>query len=75
MTTTFEVGGTYRAGFVCDSESFLEMTVIKRTEKTITAETSEGVRRFRPFIYKDVECVRDGPYRGAPIFSADERVA
>lgn len=73
--TRFEVGGVYRAGFNCSSDSYLEMRIIKRTEKIITAETSEGVRRFRPYVYRGVEQARDGPYRGAPIFSADARCA
>lgn len=69
--TRFEVGKTYWCRSLCDYDTIFEMTVVKRTAKTIT--TDEG-KTLRIFTVMDgtVEQVRPhGNYSMAPIMSAE----
>lgn len=68
----FETGKTYKTRSVCDSDCVIEITIAKRTAKTII--TTEG-KRLRVAVWEGVESVKPwGSYSMAPIVRAD-RVA
>jgi len=68
----FQENKTYYARSVCDHECIFEITVAKRTAKTIA--TSEG-KRLGITIYNGVERVfPEGKYSMAPIITAEKEV-
>ncbi len=73
-TITFEAGSTYSTRSIGDHNCIIEMTVIKRTAKTITAEVKgEGLKTFRPYIYDNAEHVRPwGSFSMAPSIGAND---
>ena len=71
----FEIGKTYYTRFACDYDSVLSMTVLARTEKTITAQVDTfGVKKLRVDTrWSDVETVAPlGRYSMAPSIRADK---
>lgn len=73
-TTTFQAGTTYSTRSIGDHNCIIEMTVIKRTAKTITANVKgDGIKTFRPYLYNNVETVRPwGSFSMAPSIGADD---
>jgi hypothetical protein len=73
-TINFEAGKTYYTRSIGDHNCIIEMKVIKRTEKTITAEVKgEGLKKFRPRVYQNKESVQPwGSYSMSPFIYADE---
>ena len=69
---TFEAGKTYYARSVCDYNCKWEITVMKRTAKTIT--TTEG-KRLGVSAYDGVEQVHHlGKYSMAPVITAENLI-
>ena len=67
----FEAGKTYWTRSVCDHDCIVELTIARRTAKTIV--TTEG-KRFRISTYKEVEQVKPwGSYSMCPIVGADRQ--
>ena len=75
---TFETGKTYQGRFITNSDSIVQLTVIKRTAKTIVAKV-DGEReekRLRIDIHDDAEFVKPfGNYSMAPRVSAEKEVS
>ncbi len=74
----FEVGATYATRSICDSECIFKITIIKRTEKTVTIDKGNGkVQRCK--IYKhlrDAETIYPyGIYSMCPVIDATEKIA
>ncbi len=66
----FEIGKTYATRSIVDADTWVRITVAKRTAKTIT--TTEG-KTLRPHVYEDTEQVRPwGSYSMCPIIGADD---
>lgn len=54
----FEANKTYTGRFICDSDSTINMTIIKRTAKTVVANVEgEGEKRMRIQLHDGVEFV------------------
>ena len=67
--TTFETGKTYWTRSVCDHDTVIDVTIAKRTAKTVTDATG---KRFGLYIYDGIERFKPwGSYSMAPIVSAD----
>jgi hypothetical protein len=65
----FETGKTYWTHSVCDHDTVIEVTIAKRTAKTVT-DTSG--KRFGVRLYDNVERINPwGSYSMAPVVSAD----
>lgn len=64
----FEANNTYTGRFICNSDSTVDITIIKRTAKTIVAIVEdEGEKRLRIQEHDGVEFVRPlGNYSMAP---------
>ncbi len=71
MTVQFEAGKTYFGRSACDYDGIFQITVAKRTAKTVT--TSAG-KSHRVSEYCGVEQVRLGSYSMAPIVAADREL-
>jgi hypothetical protein len=70
----FEVGVTYYTRSICDHNTIVTLTVIRRTAKTITTRDKYGeVKTLRPSVSRDVEQVKPwGSYSMAPIVDATD---
>lgn len=69
----FEIGATYVGRFITDADSRIELTVAKRTEKSIV---TAGGKTLRIKESGGVEYVFPmGRYSMAPTISADRRAA
>lgn len=68
----FEVGLTYSTRSICDHTCIIDMTVIKRTRCTVTADVrSRGVKTMRIAVHDGVETVQPwGSYSMSPMISA-----
>lgn len=69
----FEAGKTYTTRSICNHDCVIEIRVIKRTAKTIVADTGEmrGVKRLRITEHDGVETVKPwGSYSMAPTIAA-----
>lgn len=81
QTKTFEIGKTYQTRSIGDYNCIIQITIVSRTDKTVTCRFSRGdtdykTKTFRPRAYRDVEQVKPwGSYSMAPIVSADQEVA
>lgn len=65
----FQPGQTYFTTSICDSNCVFDLTVARRTEKTIT--TTEG-KRLGIKVHNGVECVMPlGSFSMAPTIRAD----
>jgi hypothetical protein len=68
----FEVGKAYQNHRTGDRNLTVSIKVLSRTEKTIRAETDEGVKTLRIRLYNGVEQVKpEGSFSKAPIVSAN----
>ncbi len=71
----FIANTSYTTRFITDHDSILEVTVIKRTAKTVTFEYLGEVKRAKIHTYEGVEqFFPTGRYSMAPIISADRFV-
>lgn len=69
----FETGKTYTTRSACDYNCIIEVKVLKRTAKTIVADTGAmgGVRRLRISVRDGVESVMPwGSFSMAPFVTA-----
>lgn len=71
----FEVGKTYSCRSICNHECVYAYTVVARTEKTITVQSGDEVKRLRIIKglseYRNAESVYpEGKYSMCPIISA-----
>ena len=76
MTTKFETNTKYFYRFVCDSNSYVEIKVLKRTAKTVTIEDKyDGVSRRKISVDDEgVEFISPtGTYSMSPICRATRR--
>lgn len=74
----FEVGKTYATRSIGDSECIIRATIVRRTAKTVTAQTSRGVQTFRVSVSYcgQNEMFRPwGSYSMAPILEANDTKA
>lgn len=74
----FTVGHSYYGRFIGDSTMVVELQVLKRTAKTITAKIKgeREEKRLRISIYEGVEYVKPfGSYSMAPMVTADKPLA
>ena len=65
----FETGKTYTTRSICNHDSIIAITVVKRTAKTIVADCGgwAGVKRLRITEYEGEETVKPwGSYSMAP---------
>jgi len=70
----FEVGKTYQNRRTGDHNLIVSIKVLSRTEKTIRAETDEGVKTLRISHHNGVEQVKpEGSFSKAPIVSANSQ--
>lgn len=70
MTIAFETGKTYFTRSVCDHDTIFEITVKRRTAKTIWTECG---KTLRVNVYNGVEQVKPiGSYSMCPIIGADK---
>ena len=75
MTTRFEAGKTYFTRSICDNNLIHKVTVVKRTDKTVTVE---GWRNKRCEIHMTAdgeEFIMPETYSMAPRFCASREVA
>lgn len=74
----FEVGRTHATRSVCNSECIFKITIIKRTEKTVTIDEGNGKTK-RCKIYTDMRNAEAiypyGIYSMCPIIDASEKIA
>ena len=75
--TKFETNQTYTARSICDYDCVIEITIAKRTAKTITLTNDERTnqlalgKQFRITERQDVEQIKPwGSYSMAPVVSA-----
>jgi len=69
--TKFEPGKTYTTRSVCDHNCIFSAKILKRTAKTVTAETQDGVVRRKIEVWNDAETFFPfGKYSMAAIISA-----
>ena len=70
--TKFEVGKVYTSRFISNSDSTIEVEVIKRTAKRLTIRTSEGVSTVGIRSYDDIEIAYPlGKYSMAPVIKSN----
>ena len=73
----FEIGKTYKRRLITNHGQFCTITVLKRTDKTITASTDFGVKtlRIKDKYWYGVEHVEPwGRYSMSPLIGADDVV-
>jgi hypothetical protein len=69
---TFEAGKTYTTRSVCDHDCIINVTIEKRTAKTVTAKVRGEVKSFRVAVYDGAEFIKPwGSYSMAPIVRAN----
>lgn len=74
MHKKFEVGSTYSTRSVCDSECFITVTILKRTNSTITTTDGKTYRvKVSPY-YNAETFMPWGRYSMAPIMTAEKIV-
>lgn len=71
-TVKFKVGQHYQSRSICDSNCIATLTVVKRTDKTLTS--ADGKRYGIKIDDKGVEYVKRGNYSMAGIFTAERGV-
>lgn len=72
----FEVGKTYSTRSICDHNCIIRVTIVRRTEKTVTANVAgDKSKTFRPYIsaHYNAEVIRPwGSYSMCPILTATD---
>lgn len=73
----FETGKTYATRSICNHDCIIEITVLRRTAKTIVADCGwKGEKRLRIAEYDGVETVKPwGSYSMAPMIDAKDKTA
>lgn len=73
----FETGKTYATRSICNHDCIIEITVLRRTAKTIIADCGwKGEKRLRIAEYNGVETVKPwGSYSMAPMIDAKDKTA
>jgi len=67
----FREGQTVASRSICDSDCIFRGEILKRTEKTVTVKTVQGVKRCKIHIYDEEEFIYPfGQYSMAAIFKA-----
>ena len=74
----FEVGATYATRSICNSECIFKITVVKRTEKTVTIDKGNG-KTQRCKIHNEARGAEYifpyGAYSMCPVIDATEKIA
>ena len=74
----FEVGATYATRSICNSECIFKITVVKRTEKTVTIDKGNG-KTQRCKIHNEARGAEYifpyGVYSMCPVIDATEKIA
>ena len=74
----FEVGATYATRSICNSECIFKITIVKRTEKTVTIDKGNG-KTQRCKIHneaRDAEYIFPyGVYSMCPVIDATDKIA
>lgn len=70
----FEAGKTYATRSICDRDTVVNLTVIKRTAKTVVADCGNfGTKRLKINVRDGVEEVKPwGSYSMAPVVDATQ---
>lgn len=58
----FEIGKTYQTRSFCDYDRIIRISIISRTEKTVTFKYYNQIKRKKISIWDGVECFSDGNY-------------
>lgn len=77
MAKKFEVGKHYSMHSPCDTECIWTYKVIARTEKTVTLENREGIKKCRVSVspvFDAESCTPLGRYSMSPILTAEKTV-
>lgn len=74
---TFLVGASYSTRSICDHECIFSVTVIARTEKTITVlKSGDRVKRCKVALWDGVEVIKPwGSYSMCPVITAEKMAA
>ena len=78
--TQFEVGKTYQTRSACDYDCFYTITVVKRTQKTITVAGNGLINgktlRIKPYVLDgSIESVEPlGRYSMSPVIKANQPI-
>jgi hypothetical protein len=76
LTKCFQVGKTYSARSICDSDCVFTFTILGRTAKTITFKDMGNIKTKGVKIVDGVEqCYPQGRHSMAPIIRADKEKA
>lgn len=74
----FEVGATYATRSICNHDCIFKVTIIKRTEKTVTVDKGNG-KTQRCKIHTDMRSAETifpyGSYSMCPVIDATEKIA
>lgn len=70
----FETGKEYSTRSVCNSDCIFKITVVKRTDKTITVNEDGEISRKKIHLDGECEYIKLGNYSMAPIIHAKEQV-
>lgn len=74
--TKFKVGTTYQTRSLCDYDCIFSVTILGRTEKTVTIERNGKQVRRKIRVLDNVERIDPfGRYSMSPIIKADREVA
>ncbi|MGX4263134.1 hypothetical protein ACWJXY_06675 [Clostridioides difficile] len=69
----FEVGKTYATRSICDHDCIYTIEVIRRTNKTLTYQESNNIKRVKIRFTEDSEYIKLGNYSMAPVFYANKK--
>lgn len=75
---TFLVGASYSTRSICDYDCIFSITILSRTDKTVTVAKSHGkVKRCKITTWEDgIETIKPwGSYSMCPIITAEKMVA
>ena len=71
MTNNFEIGKTYETRSACDHECIFTAIVLKKTAKTVTIKTMDGLKRCAVHHFEGDDFIYPlGRYSMAPIIRA-----
>lgn len=74
-TIKFKVGQKLKARSICDSNSFFEAEVLKRTDKTVTIKFQNKEKRCKVHVHENINEGNEfifpaGRYSMCPVFQA-----
>jgi hypothetical protein len=73
----FQIGKTYQTRSIGDHNCIIQATILKRTDKTVTAwDSMEGKNKtYRVKVWQEIEQFKPwGSYSMAPTLAADDEV-